>query len=124
MKPQPVLVPAKPPAKRSGLKAQRSVRRATYYAMGPARTAANKKRKLARHIRRFPEDTQAIAQCTTLYRDAFTNTALSQMTGKAKHRAKLRAREQATRDALRHRLTQPTAPFVAPEAPIYAPFNA
>jgi hypothetical protein len=46
---------------RGGHKALRIARRKAYYGAQPARTIANKKRTLARQLRRFPEDLQASA---------------------------------------------------------------
>lgn len=109
------------PAKRGGFKAMRGARRKAYYAARPAFTLANKKRTLARHIRHFPEDAQAIRLCVEHYRDAFANTQISKMTGKAKARDKRRARKAAQISRIKHELAQPTAAHVVPP-PAYAPF--
>lgn len=58
-------IPASP--KRGGHRALRVARRKAYYAAVPARTAANKKRTLARQLRRFPEDLQASAVYESRY---------------------------------------------------------
>lgn len=120
LKPMTADSTAKP--KRGGMRALRASRHKAYYAMRPAITLANKKRTLARHLRHYPEDSQAKALCVERYRDAYAHTAISQMTGKAKAREQARERERLQFARIKHALAQPTAPFEAPP-PAYAPFN-
>lgn len=113
---------AKP--KGGGMRALRASRAKAYYAMRPAITLANKKRTLARHLRHYPEDSQALALCVERYRDAYANTAISQMTGKAKAREQAREAKRLQIARIKHALSQPTAPHAPLPPPTYAPFDA
>lgn len=89
--------------------------------MQPARTAANKKRTLARHIRHYPEDEQAKLRFVALYREAALASHLVNITGKAKQRETQRLRQRARLDSIKHRLAQDPERFVAPPD-VYAPY--
>jgi hypothetical protein len=80
--------PKKNKARKNAYKVTRVMRRKAYYSARPMFTLANKKRTLARHIRHFPEDTQACG----IYEKAYGLGALQgqkeKMIGKAKKRLK------------------------------------
>lgn len=114
-------------SKHAAVKVLRTQRRKAYYAMQPARTLTNKKRTLARHLRHFPEDTQAAKLCAERYSVTFAGQAVAAATGKAQARAKARARRRA-------KIARTVAAVVAAdtaiglhtftiEPPAYAPFT-
>lgn len=85
-------------AKKNVWKVARVQRRKAYYSAQPMRTIANKKRAIARHLKRFPEDAQGAKYCTDAYSAPFAAQCVAGCTGKARARAKLRERaERRTR---------------------------
>jgi hypothetical protein len=70
-------------------------RRKSMYAAQPSRTTQNKKRVLARQVRRFPEDTQAVTRYVQKYGDASLASVLAQRHAKAVKRAARRHRPKA-----------------------------
>jgi hypothetical protein len=111
---------------RGAWKVLRVTRRKNYYAMQPARTLANRKRRLARHLRRYPEDAQGAAVCAKAYTKTFSDAQLAAPCGKARARAREAAR-QARRTQARIAAVQAAEAalglhsFVV-EPPTYAPF--
>lgn len=104
---KPITAEAAAKPKGGGMRALRASRRKAYYAMRPAVTLANKKRTLARHLRHYPEDSQAMLLCVERYRDAYANTAISQMTGNAKAREQARAHERLQLARIKQALDRP-----------------
>jgi len=121
---KPITADSATKPKGGGLRALRASRRKAYYAMRPAVTLANKKRTLARHLRHYPEDSQAMTLGVERYREAWAHTAISQMTGKAKAREQAREAKRLQIARIKHALSQPTAPHAPMPPPAYAPFDA
>jgi hypothetical protein len=90
MKPQPKLTPEAKTGKARGFKALRVQRRKAYYGARPSFTLANKRRTLARQLRRFPEDNQARELFRAAYGVGAMDAQLAKITGKAWKRAKRR----------------------------------
>jgi hypothetical protein len=89
----PVLTPdVAKPAKRGGLKALRSQRRKAYYGAQALRTVANRRRTLARHIRRFPDDALGCAAYAEKYGGGALKGQLDKITKKAARRLHDKAR--------------------------------
>ncbi|SRR6266403_2475223 len=109
------LVPAKP-VKASGSKAIRAQRRKVYYATRPGITLANKKRTLSRHLRNFPEDTQAKVFYVERYREGALAAQLERVSGKARKRAVARERRIRRLAQIRHDWFMPP-----PAPPAYVP---
>ena len=78
--------PTKTPAKHSGWKAARAARRKAYYASRPYATDAAKKRTLARQLRYFPENRQAVSQYVQKYGQGAADAQLAKLAGKARKR--------------------------------------
>jgi hypothetical protein len=78
--------------KRGGLKALRTQRRKAYYGAQMLRTVANRRRTLARHIRRFPDDAMGCAVYAEQYGGGALKGQLDKITKKAARRLHEKAR--------------------------------
>lgn len=79
--------PTKTPTKHSGWKAARAARRKAYYAQRPYATIAAKRRTLARQLRHFPENLQAVSLYVEKYGQGAADAQLGKPVGRARRRA-------------------------------------
>ena len=114
-------------ARKGQAKITRVAKRKALYAAQPARTMANKKRAIARHLRHFPEDAQGVKYCAAKYSEPFALTQITGPTGKARAREHLRARLKAkTARKVAQVIADDTALGLSTftiEPPSYAPFT-
>lgn len=86
-----------PKAKGKGKQGQarmlRAQRRKAYYSSRPAFTAANKKRKIGKHIRHFPEDLQAQGMFEKVYGKKFLEGHVASPIARARRRTERRGKE-------------------------------
>lgn len=78
--------------KRGGHKALRLARRKAYYGAQALCTLANKKRTLARHVRRFPDELNGCAVYAERYGGGALQGQLDKVSPKAAQRIKMKPR--------------------------------